>query len=154
MKQARLEGVVAVCLVVLGALAFWGAMRMPMGSLSLPGTGFMPRVLGIALAAVGVCLLVRLWLLARAAGVENAAVIRFGHRDIAIAFLALCGTAALFEPAGLLITSALFLFVMLRTLSSLSWIVSGAAAIGASLAAYLFFVVLLRVPLPGLPFQF
>jgi putative tricarboxylic transport membrane protein len=148
-KEGRLEAIVAGCLVALGVMAFWGALQMPVGSPSMPGAGFFPRVLSLALVGVGVIILVRRHMLTRSGDPDGATPVPFGHRHIVVAFLATCAAAALFEPAGFLITSVLYLFVMLRMLSPLGWLSSIAAAVIAAVASHLFFVELLRVPLPG-----
>jgi len=151
--EGRLELIVAWCLIALGASTFWGAMLMPFGSPSLPGPGFFPRFLSLGLMGAGVAIAVRRSLLDRSGDPDGKASVSLGHRHIAVAFFATCVAAALFEPAGFLITSALYLVVLLRTLAPLGWIGSAVAAIAGAIAAHLFFIELLRVPLPGGPFN-
>lgn len=102
----------------------------------------------------GVALLVRNRRRAKAREPEHVTAILVGHRDIAIAFLALCGVAALFERVGFMATATLFLVVMLRALAPLGWVAAIAASLAGATAAQLLFGGLLKVRLPGLPFGF
>jgi len=68
-------------------------------------------------------------------------------------FIALIIVAGLlFERVGFIVTSTLFLFVMLASLSPLGWWRSLLAAVAASIATSYIFQNLLGVTLPPLPF--
>ena len=121
---------------------------MPSGTVSLPGPGFIPVVLGVLLALTSLALLVKR-LVTRSAYDEPVVI---GHRHITLALLTIVGASFLFEPAGYLITSALFLFILLKALSTLGWWRSALAAIAAAVVSKYFFHDLLSVVLPPLPF--
>ena len=106
---SRLEIAVAVSLLLLGAFAAWEAARMPFGTRRLPGPGMMPMALGVLLM-LSLAGLVVLELKAPADGGRRDPL---GHRHVALDGGARSWRGLLFERAGFLITSTLFLFVML-----------------------------------------
>jgi hypothetical protein len=75
-------------------------------------------------------------------------------RLIAIMLAAVVAAGLLFEPAGYLVTAALFVFVMLMALSSLGWWRAALASIAGAWVSLLIFRDLLSVTLPSglLPF--
>jgi len=136
-----------VFLLLLGAFATWEAARMPFGTAAMPGPGMMPMALGVLLMLSAAGLVV----LELKAPVTDAAVL-LGTRHVALAAAAIVVAGLLFERAGFLITSSLFLFVMLVALSALGWWRSLLAAVAVSIAARYLFQNLLGVTLPPLPF--
>jgi putative tricarboxylic transport membrane protein len=113
----------------------------------MPGPGMMPMALGVLLMLSAAGLVV----LELKAPVTDAAVL-LGTRHVALAVAAIVVSGLLFERAGFLITSSLFLFVMLVALSALGWWRSLLAAVAVSIAARYLFQNLLGVTLPPLPF--
>jgi len=75
-----------------------------------------------------------------------------GNRHVALAIASIVMAGLLFERAGFLITSVVFLFAMLFSLSGLGWWRSLLAAVAASIATQYLFQNLLNVRLPPLPF--
>lgn len=145
----RLEIGVGVALLLLGAFAAWEGARMPQGTAGLPGPGVMPVALGVVLALCSVALMT---ISARAR--DGGEPVAIGHRRITWAVLALFAAGLLWERAGFLVTSSLFLFVLLWTLSTLGWWRSLVAAMLGAVAARLVFQNLLNVVLPALPFAY
>ncbi len=145
----RLEVGVGVALLLLGVFAAWEGARMPQGSAGLPGPGVMPVALGVLLA-LGAIALLTISARARVAAEPMA----IGHRRITWAVLALFVAGLLWERVGFLVTSTLFLFVLLWTLSTLGWWRSLVAAVLATIAARFVFQHLLDVRLPPLPFAY
>ncbi|MBM3357611.1 MAG: tripartite tricarboxylate transporter TctB family protein [Betaproteobacteria bacterium] len=145
----RLEIGVGVALLLLGVFAAWEGARMPQGTAGLPGPGVMPVALGVVLALCSVALMT-ISARARVAG-EPVAI---GHRRITAAVLALFAAGLLWESAGFLVTSTLFLFVLLWILSTLGWWRSLVAAMLGALAARFVFQNVLNVVLPALPFAY
>jgi putative tricarboxylic transport membrane protein len=143
----RLEIGVAVALALLGAFAAWEASRMPSGTAALPGPAMMPMAVGVllALAAIGVIAF-------RSAGVPSDDPVALGNRSIVLAVAAIVVAGLLFERVGFLVTSSLFVFTLLWSLSALGWWRSLIAAVVASLVARSFFQDLLNVRLPPFPF--
>ena len=145
----RLEVGVGVALLLLGVLAAWEGARMPQGSAGLPGPGVMPVALGVLLALCAIALLT-----ISASARIAAEPIAIGHRRITGAVLALFAAGLLWERAGFLVTSSLFLFVLLWTLSALGWWRSLVAAALGAVAARFVFQNVLNVVLPPLPFAY
>jgi putative tricarboxylic transport membrane protein len=143
----RLEIGVAIALFVLGAFATWEATRMPFGSAAMPGPGMLPFALGVLLmlATAGLVVL-ELKSPARLPDVT------LGNRHVALTVAAILVAGLVFESVGFLVTSTLFLWVMLVALSTLGAWRSLLASIAASVAAWYFFQKLLGVNLPVLPF--
>lgn len=143
----RLEIAVAVSLLLLGAFATWGAAGMPFGTAAMPGPGMMPMALGVLLMLSAAGLVVLEW----KAPVTDAVVV-LGNRHVALGIALIIAAGVLFERAGFLITSTLFLFAMLASISTLGWWRSLLAAVAASIATSYLFQNLLGVALPPLPF--
>jgi putative tricarboxylic transport membrane protein len=143
----RLEIAVSIALLLLGACWTFEAARMPFGTAAVPGPAMMPLALGILLMLTSATLIV----LELRSPVEVETV-PFGNRHIATAVAAVLVAGLVFERAGFLITSTLFLFALLVTLSTLGWWRSLLASVAASIAALWFFDRLLGVVLPPLPF--
>jgi hypothetical protein len=141
------ELIVAAALFAASAVLAWQSTSLPLGDLGLPGPGFFPLVLGIALG-----------LLALANGMRTARqrgqseVVHVGHVHIFVVFAALAGVALAFERLGAYATLGLFTATLLRLVARTTpW----HAVIGASLgmvAVWVFFKVLLGVQLPAGPF--
>ena len=143
----RLEIAVAIAFILLGAFAAWEAARMPLGSAAMPGPGMMPLALGVLLMLSSAALVILDW-----KAPQPEAPVLLGNRQVALTVAATIIAGLLFERAGFLVTSTLFLFVMLLALSTLGWWRSLLASVAASVAALYFFQKLLGVNLPPLPF--
>ncbi|HET7096743.1 MAG TPA: tripartite tricarboxylate transporter TctB family protein [Casimicrobiaceae bacterium] len=143
----RLEIAVAAALFLLGAFAVWQAALMPFGTVALPGPGMLPMALGVLLMLSSAGLVV-----AELRAPARIEIVTLGNRHIVLAFVAVVVAGLLFETAGFLVTSTLFMFVLLTALSTLGWWRSLLAAVATSVAAGLFFDKLLGVVLPSLPF--
>jgi putative tricarboxylic transport membrane protein len=143
-----LEIGVAGSLLVVGALAMWGAAAMPKGTARLPGPGFAPTILGAVLAAAAIAVIVS----SVRAGPERDERLALGHWHITLMVIALIAAALLFEPVGFVVTTALFLFVLLKALSPLDWWRSAVTAVAAAFVAKQLFQTLLSVSLPPFPF--
>lgn len=111
-----------------------------------PGPAFMPFWIGLAMAILAVMMLVRSlrekqpgasWL-PRGEGLRDMLVVL----GVTIAFV------ALLNVLGMLIGTALYLFILVRFLGRHRWWVSGAIALGAAGFNWLVFVRWLRVPFP------
>lgn len=144
----RLEIGVAVSLALVGVFAVWEAAGMPKGTAALPGPAVVPMTHGGLLALVAAALVFTC--LKTQSGAH--APVAIGHRHVGLTLLAILATGLLFERAGFLVSSTLFLFVLLWSLSPLNWWRSLLAAALASAAAKYLFHNLLNVVLPPLPF--
>jgi len=116
----RLEIAVAVSLLLLGAFATWAAAEMPFGTAAMPGPGMMPMALGLLLmlSAAGLIVL-------ELRGPATDAAVVLGNRHVALGIALIIVAGLLFERVGFIVTSTLFLFVMLASLSPLSLALMG-----------------------------
>ena len=136
----------AVCMVLFALAAGTGiaSAGMPMGTYNLPGPGVFPLALSVLLAGgAGIRIA---WLVLRR--VEDAGEVRLGHRNIAVACLALAGVALCLERAGFLLTAVVFLLVLYRAFSEAGWgkvIVLSAAVVAGF---HLLFERLIGITLP------
>lgn len=143
-----LEIGVAASLLVVGALAMWGASGMPRGSARLPGPGFAPTVLGAVLALAAIAVIVA----SVRTGRGRDERLPLGHWHVVLMVSALVVAAMLFERIGFVVSSALFLFILLKALSPLDWWRSAVTAVAAAAVTKQLFQSLLSVSLPPFPF--
>lgn len=141
LNQRTGDVIAALALFAIGLLWVVGARGMPRGEFAVPGPGFFPTLLGVGLCGAAVLLL----LAGRHASPTR---VRFGNASIWSTAAALLGLAVIFEPLGFLPAVALFIGFFLRLLSGFRWITCAVAALAAAWAVYLFFGVLLGIPLP------
>lgn len=152
MLARRFEILTGIVLFLVATGMAWAAARMPMGTIALPGPGVVPLVLAVLLASAS--LIHTILCLRTVPG--QAASAREDHDTanrwrIAIMLAAIVGAALLFERIGYFPTAALFLFVMLSSLSSLRWWQSALAALAGAWLSLLCFSDLLGVALPRVP---
>jgi putative tricarboxylic transport membrane protein len=144
------DRVSALVLFVFAAVAVNEARKLRLGSVSVPGPGFVPLCLAVALALVALVLLVRAW---RApAGPEPPA--DPGERWKAVATVAALAvyTFAL-EPLGFVLATTALLFFFFRVLDRQRWWVALGSAVAISFLSYLVFARALHVRLPGAPWS-
>lgn len=102
------EFAMAVALLAVGLFFVWHAAFLPFGRVGLPGPGFFPFALGVALGLLALVILVRSW---RVASDGNA--VYLGHRDVLIVLGALIGVALVFERTDTYLTLGVFAAALL-----------------------------------------
>ncbi|MGH7927542.1 MAG: tripartite tricarboxylate transporter TctB family protein [Candidatus Binatia bacterium] len=127
-------------------LAFHEAGKLPFGSMNAPGAGFFPIVLAGLLAAIS---LIGLVATLRGNGAQEGHEAGVVWRKIFLMVMSLLIFASIFEFAGYLVTTFLFILFLLRAVERKSWTQAGAVALCASLASYIIFGRLLGAPLPA-----
>ena len=142
-RARRGETAVAAALLALAVYVLVVALRMPRGTLALPGPGFFPAGLAVLLGLAALGLLARVGL-----GPASDEPVALGRGHVLTTLGSLAGVALLLERLGFLVTLGLFLLVLFRVLSPLGWLRSAVAAVAATVAAYLFFHTVLGVSLP------
>jgi len=141
------ELAVAAALLVVGVFLVWQSALLPFGNVGLPGPGFFPFVLGIALSLLALASAVR-----TASQRGQGEMICLGHRDILVVFVALAGVGFAFQRLGVYATLGLFTAALLLLIARTSlWRAVLAAGLGM-VAVWVFFKVLLGVQLPAGPF--
>jgi putative tricarboxylic transport membrane protein len=146
LSSDRLSGAL---LFLLAAFILWQNLSYPVGTLSEPGAGFLPLILGLALALVGVLIA---WFGGKATSLK---AIGWGEAPRALLILAACSVAALaFEPLGYRLTLIALLVFLLGVLERKPVINVLLTAIGFALISYYVFFDLLDVQLPRSPWGF
>jgi putative tricarboxylic transport membrane protein len=142
----RSDQVSGLMLIALAAYVGWMNRVYPLGTLQEPGPGYMPLLLAVFLAAMG--------LLVVLAGGKSTplAGLAWGESGRALAILIACGVAAYaLERLGFRITMAALLMFFLGVVERRHPLKVAAVALGFAFIAYYVFATLLRVPLPVSP---
>jgi hypothetical protein len=135
--------------IALGALVFALSGDLPTGSLSMPGSGFLPKILSSLSVLFGIVLILR----AR----ESRPFAELEWHDGKHAALVVGITAvaiALFEWLGFLITMVLLMFALLVLIERRNAFYATIYSAGVVLLTYVIFVYVLRTPLNTGPFGF
>jgi putative tricarboxylic transport membrane protein len=137
------EGLVGLALLASGAFFAWHAASLDFGRLGLPGPGFFPFALGIALIPMALAILFHAW-----RGASHGETVFLGHRDVAIALAAMAGLAFAFERIDSYVALGAFTAVLLVFVARAPlWRVLLGATLGM-VAVWLFFGLALGVRLP------
>jgi hypothetical protein len=145
----RADHVAGGLFVGLGVLVIALSGDLPVGSLALPGSGFMPKILAVLTAALGVALIVR-----AGEGRRFAEISWSDGRHAAQVVVLTAACIALLERLGFLLTMMLLVFSLLAVVERRNALLS--ALYGAMVVAltYVTFEYLLRTPLVTGPFGF
>jgi putative tricarboxylic transport membrane protein len=147
MRSNDLYSSIALCLTGLAFLC--GGLRLGFGSLSTPGPGFMPIIVGAALSSLSI-ILVALTLIA---GPSQERVTfwqeKTSWRKVLSGLLSLILYLLFLNPMGYLITTSLFLIYLLRFVGKRRWSSSVLVGLLACVASYFVFKVVLEVRLPA-----
>ena len=142
----RTDHVAGGVFVALGIVVLALSGDLPVGTLSFPGAGMMPKLVAALMILFG------LLLVARAGESEPLASLPWGDLPHAARVVAITAVAiALYQPLGFIVTMTLLLFTL--TFGAERRPVLAAAAFSAGVVAltYLLFAVVLKTPLePGI----
>lgn len=135
--------------ILLGVLFCIGGLHYGIRRSGIPGPGFLPLVTGLVLVAFSLILLISRFLKRSDTAGPIGEPMPGGQalKRILKVLGALFLYVLLLEPLGFLLTTFLFMVLLLR-LEPRSWLFIVPGAIGASLFFFVLFKVLLRVPLP------
>ena len=136
--------IISAALCAIGIFVVTKARAMPYGEATVPGPGFLPMILGVLLIGISVILGIKAFL-----SKKNTARVQLGHRSMVSILVALVLLAGLLERAGFLPVMTLFVFLSLKTLSSLKVWKCFLWGLAAAFAGYGFFGLLLGIPLPS-----
>ena len=145
----RADHVAGATFIAFGILIIALSGDLPMGNLSMPGAGFMPKILAVITIFFGAVLV------ARAA--ESLPISRLSWSDGKHAVMVIVITAAaiaLFERLGFLTTMVLMMFVLLVGVERRSMVAAAIFSLGVVLLTYVTFEYVLRTPLVTGPLGF
>jgi putative tricarboxylic transport membrane protein len=142
---------VAGCVIVLvGAMAIWGALRLPIGRLGSPEPGFVPLVEGILLGLTGFVLIFQASTRSVSKGITWPAA------DARRMILHLSGVMfvylLLMPLAGFVLSTFLFLTIAIKAWRRYSTPAAVLYAAAITLVIYLTFNAALNMPLPQGPY--
>jgi len=144
----------AISMFVFGAMTAALSLQLPLGTLRMPGTGFFPLALGLALMALAAGRGVQLYRArpeAAAPGTPAAPAAAEGEGATRRVVLFVCGViaaVALLQPLGYVLSSFLLMLVLLLILGLRPWYTSAGIAFVSAAACYVVFVFWLKIPLP------
>lgn len=144
----------AIALFCFGAVTALLSLQYPLGSLRMPGSGFLPLVLGAMLMGLAAAQFAQ----ARAAmpkpvEAEPAGPAKAGDgapaRRVFYFMGAVAAATALLRPLGFVSMSFLLMLVLLRIMGARRWMACGLIALASAAASQLVFVIWLKIPLPA-----
>lgn len=145
----RADHVAGAAFVGLGLLVFALSGDLPTGQLSMPGSGFMPKLVAGLIIILGAALVLR----AR----ESEPLAALGWNDAGHASLVMAITAcaiALYTVLGFVVTMALMMTAMLTVIERRNAVRAVAYGLGVTLVTFIAFHFLLQTPLPEGPLGF
>jgi putative tricarboxylic transport membrane protein len=137
-------------LVAIGYLA--ASCRLPLGTLDKPGAAVFPILVGIVLLIASLATMWEGWQMEKALWVDLPAGSDCNRLLGLIALLT--GYFFILPWIGQIISSTLFLVLLIRLLWQIGWLRTLAYSVPMSLAVYFVFVFLLKVPMPRGIFAF
>lgn len=141
--------------LAIGLISIYGSIRLGLGVLREPGSGFLSFLAGSFLGLMALILFFHSFLRGRGLSAKVSALWEGVNwrRPVIVSLLTL-GYIIFLERLGFFITSFLLIFVILKWLENFLWkkaILIPALTLGAS---YLLFILFLKVNLPKGPFGF
>ncbi|MGA8969454.1 MAG: tripartite tricarboxylate transporter TctB family protein [Pseudolabrys sp.] len=133
----------------LGLLVIALSGDLPTGNLSMPGSGFLPKIVA------GLTIFFGLVLALRANESKVFATLSWGDAKHAALVIAITAAAiALFEPLGFLTTNVLLIFALLAIIERRRLLPATIYSVGVVVTTYILFVYVLKTPLEAGPFGF
>jgi hypothetical protein len=145
----RADHVAGAAFIAFGVLVIALSGDLPMGGLSMPGSGFMPKILAGFTIAFGIVLIVR--------GGESRpfAEIEWSDARHALAVTAITAVAVcFFETLGFATTMVAMMFVLLIAIERRQLLHAALYSVGVVGLTYVTFVYLLKTPLVTGPLGF
>ena len=145
----RADHVAGAFFVGFGLLVIALSGDLPTGNLSIPGSGFLPKIVAALTIFFGLVLALR--------ANESKVFVTLTWGDAKHAALVVAITAAaiaLFEPLGFLITNVLLIFALLAIIERRRLLPATIYSVGVVVATYILFVYVLKTPLETGLFRF
>ncbi len=145
----RADHVSGVFFIIFGVLVIALSGDLPMGNLSLPGSGFLPKIIA------GLTIFFGLVLTLRANESKVFATLSWGDAKHAALVVAITtASIALFERLGFLTTNVLLIFALLVVIERRRLLPATVYSLGVVVTTYILFVYVLKTPLESGPFGF
>jgi hypothetical protein len=145
----RADHVAGAAFIVFGVLVIALSGDLPVGGLSMPGSGFLPKILAGLMIAFGIVLIVR------AGESRPFAEIEWSDARHAAAVTAITAIAVFFfEILGFLTTMVAMMFVLLIAIERRPLLNAVLYSVGVVGVTYLTFVYVLKTPLVTGPFGY
>src|SRR5215471_14205501 len=145
----RADHVAGVFFICFGLLVIALSGDLPTGNLSLPGSGFMPKIVA------GLTIFFGLVLTLRAKESRPFGTLSWADSKHAVLVVLITGAAiALFERLGFLTTNVLLIFALLAIVERRRLLPATIYSLGVVLITYILFVYVLKTPLEAGPFGF
>ncbi len=145
------EGISGIILFLFGGLTFALSLGMPIGDFRAAGTGLFPMILGILLMVLSGFFLAGLVIAKRKSPAAPAAIpaeTPFGRQWMM--FLGATVLAvAFFDTLGFPLTVFVLMALLLRSLGMQKWGWIALLSLASAVSAYMLFVKILKIPLPG-----
>jgi Tripartite tricarboxylate transporter TctB family len=138
----RTDHVAGGAFIAFGAIVLALSGDLPVGSLSMPGAGMLPKLVAILLIVFGLVIVLR--------GRESAPLASLPWNDLPHAARVVAITAiaiVLYQTLGVVITMALMLFTLIFGTERRNPFAAAAFSVGVVALTYLLFEVALKTPL-------
>ena len=147
--KLRADHVAGATFVVFGLLIIALSGDLPTGQLSMPGSGFLPKIVATLTIVFGAALVLR----AKESGPFSE--IPWGDGKHAAMVTAITAAAiALYTYVGFIITMVLMMLALLIVIERRNPLRAGVYSLAVVLVAYSAFAFLLKTPLPTSPFSY
>jgi len=145
----RADHVEGAFFVGFGLLVFALSGDLPTGSLSLPGSGFMPKILAALMVFFGLVLALR------ASESKEFATLSWSDAKHAAMVIAITAAAiGLFERLGFVTTNVLMMFALLTIIERRRLLPAAIYSVAVVGTTYILFVYVLKTPLEAGPLGF
>lgn len=145
----RADHVAGAFFIIFGLLVIALSGDLPTGNLSLPGSGFMPKIIA------GLTIFFGLVLTLRASESKAFATLSWSDAKHAALVVALTAVAiAVFEWLGFLTTDVLLIFALLVVIERRRLLPATVYSLGVVVTTYVLFVYVLKTPINTGPFGF
>jgi len=145
----RADHIVGAFFIGFGLLVIALSGDLPMGNLSMPGSGFLPKIVAWLTILFGAVLA------ARASESKVFATLSWDDAKHAALVVAITAAAiALFERLGFLTTDVLLIFALLAIIERRRLLPATIYSVGVVVTTYILFVYVLKTPLEAGPLGF
>ena len=146
----RADHVAGAAFILFGATIIALSGDLPVGHLSMPGSGFLPMIVAVLTMIFGLALIAR-------ASAESAPFSELdwsdGKHALAVTLITAAATV-LYTYLGFIITMVAMMVALLLLIERRNPLYAGAYSIGIVLATYFAFEWVLKTPLPNSPFSY